>query len=80
MEQLRLTATVNGELRQDANTADMVVDIAHALAYLSRHLTLHPGDLVLMGTPEGVGPLQGGDEVVCAVEGIGSLSTWIARP
>lgn len=70
---------MNGALRQDATTADWVVDIPHALAYLSRHLTLRPGDLVLMGTPEGVGPLQDGDEVVCEVEGIGALRTRIVR-
>ncbi len=80
IENLRLCAHVNGELRQDANTRDWVVDIPHALAYLSRHLTLHPGDLVLMGTPEGVSPLNDGDEVVCSVEGIGELRTTIRRP
>jgi len=80
VDRLRVSASVNGELRQDANTADMVVDIPNALAYLSRHLTLHPGDLVLMGTPEGVGPLHDGDEVICSVEGIGALRTRIARP
>jgi 5-oxopent-3-ene-1,2,5-tricarboxylate decarboxylase/2-hydroxyhepta-2,4-diene-1,7-dioate isomerase len=77
---LRVRARVNGELRQDATTADWVVDVPHALAYLSRHLTLHAGDLVLMGTPEGVGPLEDGDEVVCSVEGIGELHSRIVRP
>ena len=77
---MRLRAHVNGELRQDANTSDWVVDIPHALRYLSRHLTLRPGDLVLMGTPEGVSPLNDGDEVVCSVEGIGELRTTIRRP
>lgn len=76
---LRVQARVNGELRQDASTRDWVVDIPHALAYLSRHLTLYPGDLVLMGTPEGVSPLQHGDEVVCSVEGIGALRTILER-
>ena len=77
---LRLRAHVNGELRQDANTRDWVVDIPHALHYLSRHLTMRPGDLVLMGTPEGVSPLGDGDEVMCSVEGIGELRTTIRRP
>lgn len=76
---LRVRALVNGEVRQDATTADWVVDVPHALSYLSKHLTLHPGDLVLMGTPEGVSPLYDGDEVVCEVEGIGALPTRIAR-
>ncbi|HKI83815.1 MAG TPA: fumarylacetoacetate hydrolase family protein [Candidatus Krumholzibacteria bacterium] len=76
---LHVQARVNGELRQDASTRDWVVDIPHALVYLSRHLTLYPGDLVLMGTPEGVSPLHDGDEVVCSVEGIGELRTTIVR-
>lgn len=77
---LRVTAHVNGELRQDASTRDFVIDVPHALAELSRHLTLRPGDVVLMGTPAGVGPMEDGDEVVCAVSGIGELQTRIARP
>ncbi len=77
---LRVTARVEGELRQDASTRDLVVDVPHALAWLSRHLTLRPGDLVLMGTPAGVGPLSDGQRVVCAVEGIGELETVVRRP
>jgi 2-keto-4-pentenoate hydratase/2-oxohepta-3-ene-1,7-dioic acid hydratase in catechol pathway len=76
----RVTAHVNGELRQDASTRDLVIDVPHALAELSRHITLRPGDIVLMGTPAGVGPLQHGDVVVCAVSGIGELMTRIERP
>lgn len=76
---LRITCHVNGELRQDASTADLVVDVPHAIAHLSRHLTLNPGDLILMGTPAGVGPLADGDQVVCAIEGIGELTTRIRR-
>ena len=82
---LRVTARVRvrgageWETRQDASTRDWIVDVPRALAWLSRHLTLHTGDVVLMGTPAGVGPLGDGDEVVCAVEGIGELATRIAR-
>ena len=76
----RVTATVNGEPRQSATTAQLVVKIPEALAWLSRHLPLQTGDVVLMGTPAGVGPLADGDEVVCAIEGIGALTTHIARP
>ncbi|MFO1009319.1 MAG: fumarylacetoacetate hydrolase family protein [Planctomycetota bacterium] len=77
---LRVTCRVNGELRQDATTKDFVVDVPHALEYLSRHLTLRPGDVILTGTPAGVGPLKDGDVVECAVEGIGALVTHLARP
>ena len=77
---LRVTAHVNGELRQDASTKDMVISVPRAIAYLSTQLTLHSGDLILMGTPAGVGPLEDGDLVTCAVESIGELETRIARP
>lgn len=76
---VRVTCHVNGELRQDATTADWVVDLPHAIAHLSRFLTLRPGDVILMGTPEGVGPLNDGDHVTCAAAGIGSLETKIER-
>lgn len=75
-----VTATVNGEVRQRASTRDLVVDVPNAIAWLSRHLTLHPGDLILMGTPAGVGPLVDGDRVVCSVGGIGALETTLRRP
>jgi len=83
---LRLTCRVQRagtdawETRQDASTRDWIADIPAALAFLSRHLPLNPGDIVLMGTPEGVGALEHGDLVVCAAEGIGELATRIERP
>ena len=83
---LRVTARVihpgspEPEPRQDASTRDWIVDVPTAIAWVSRHLTLHPGDLLLTGTPAGVGPLADGDRVVCAVEGIGELETTLARP
>lgn len=75
-----LTGTVNGEVRQSASLDDLVVGIDRALAYLSTQMTLRAGDLVLMGTPAGVGPLVDGDVVVAAIEGIGELETRISRP
>ncbi len=77
---LTVEAEVNGELRQRASTSAWIVDVPTALAYLSRHLTLHAGDVILMGTPAGVGPLQDGDVVTCRVGGIGALTTRIERP
>ena len=77
---LRVTCEVNGELRQDASTRDWIVDLPRAVAWLSKHLTLRPGDLILTGTPAGVGPLTDGDVVVCAVAGIGELETTLRRP
>lgn len=58
---VRLTLTVNGETRQDGNTADMLTPVLPLLCYMSRFFTLEPGDVVMTGTPKGVGPLRAGD-------------------
>jgi len=65
---------VNGELRQRSNTSEMIWRVPEIIAELSRLFELKAGDLVFTGTPEGVGPLQRGDRVECAVEGVGELS------
>jgi len=76
---LQLRTRVNGELRQDGNTANMIFPVAEVLAYVSAFMTLVPGDVVLTGTPEGVGELHPGDEVEVAVDGIGSLQARIVE-
>jgi 2-keto-4-pentenoate hydratase/2-oxohepta-3-ene-1,7-dioic acid hydratase in catechol pathway len=65
---------VNGELRQSANTAEMIVGIAELLELVSSVLTLQPGDVVASGTPEGVGPFEPGDEVRIAIENVGEMT------
>lgn len=77
---LRVITRVNGQTRQDASTASMVYPVAQVLSYVSQYLTLEPGDLVLTGTPEGVGPLQPGDQVQVEVAGAGLLETRIGDP
>ncbi|MFY8086412.1 MAG: fumarylacetoacetate hydrolase family protein, partial [Rubrivivax sp.] len=74
---LRLSTTVNGELRQRGHTGDMVYRIDELIEYLSAFMTLHSGDVILTGTPEGVTPVNDGDEVVCEIEGIGRLHNTI---
>ncbi len=74
---LRVRCTVNGEVRQDGTTADMVFDIATLIAYVSSVMTLEPGDLLTTGTPAGVGPLVAGDQVVVDIEGIGPLANSV---
>ena len=71
---LRVTTTVGDELRQDGRTSDMVFSGADVVAYVSSFMTLLPGDVLLTGTPEGVGPLEVGDSVSVTVEGIGTLT------
>jgi 2-keto-4-pentenoate hydratase/2-oxohepta-3-ene-1,7-dioic acid hydratase in catechol pathway len=74
---LSLRTTVNGQVKQDGTTAEMLLDVAQCVAWVSQAMTLLPGDVVLTGTPAGVGPLQPGDEVAVTIEGIGTLSTRI---
>ncbi|MDR1295065.1 MAG: fumarylacetoacetate hydrolase family protein, partial [Bifidobacteriaceae bacterium] len=72
-------AWVDGELRQDGNTADMAVGVAGLIEYISSVFTLLPGDVILTGTPAGVGPLEPGNRVTCEVGGIGTLSNPVVR-
>lgn len=74
---VRVVTRVNGETRQDGRTSHMIFDVPTILTYLTRYVTLEPGDVVLTGTPEGVGPLSRGDTVEVEVEGIGVLTTQI---
>jgi 2-keto-4-pentenoate hydratase/2-oxohepta-3-ene-1,7-dioic acid hydratase in catechol pathway len=71
---LRVRTLVNGEVRQDGTAADMVFDIPALVAYISAVMTLEPGDLVLTGTPEGVGTLSAGDVVEVEVVGVSRVS------
>lgn len=74
---VEVTATVNGELRQKGRTSDMTFSPGELISYISRTITLLPGDVVLTGTPSGVGPIVPGDEVDIAVEGIGVLRNQV---
>jgi 2-keto-4-pentenoate hydratase/2-oxohepta-3-ene-1,7-dioic acid hydratase in catechol pathway len=70
---LAIRCRVNGALRQDGRTRDLVFGVAELLATVSAVMTLEPGDLLLTGTPEGIGPIYPGDRVAVEVEGIGTL-------
>jgi 2-keto-4-pentenoate hydratase/2-oxohepta-3-ene-1,7-dioic acid hydratase in catechol pathway len=70
---LTLTTRVNGAVVQCAGTADLLLPVPELVSYLSRHLTLLPGDVIMTGTPSGVGPIRPGDEVEVEIEGIGVL-------
>ena len=71
---LTVVTRVNGEERQRGSSADMVFPIPMLLAYISRIMTLEPGDIVATGTPAGVGPLKDGDRVEIEVEGLSRVS------
>jgi len=81
---ISLKSYVNGELRQDGNTADMVFEVYELISYISQSITLYPGDLISTGTPSGVGVfmrekklLSPGDEVICEVEKIGRITNKV---
>ena len=64
---------VNGAVTQDGNTRDMIFDIATIVSFMSHVMTLVPGDVILTGTPDGVGPIVDQDTVTVAIDGIGEL-------
>jgi 2-keto-4-pentenoate hydratase/2-oxohepta-3-ene-1,7-dioic acid hydratase in catechol pathway len=71
---LDIELTVNGEPRQKANTRDLIYDVPRLIELYSEAMTLEPGDVIATGTPEGVGPLEPGDEVVLTIESVGRLT------
>lgn len=71
--------TVDGTLRQRSSLGKMVVDVARGIAWLSRHTTMRPGDLIAMGTPEGVGPIDHGQTMRGWIDGIGALTNPVVR-
>lgn len=79
-DNLHIRSWVDGELRQDGNTQDMIFDVATLVSYISEAFTLLPGDVILTGTPAGVGRIDDGQTVDCEIEGIGTLSTTVRRP
>ena len=78
---LRITTRVNGQVRQDSSTSDLIFDVPTLIAFCSAHMTLEPGDVIATGTPSGVGNLEPGDTVAIEIEGIGTLTNRvIAQP
>ena len=71
---VQLTLSVNGEVRQQANTSEMLFSIPFLISYLSHRFALHPGDVIATGTPPGVGPLNAGDMVEVRIAEIGTLT------
>ena len=71
---LEVICRVNGEVRQQGNTADMAFGVPALIEYISNVMTLEPGDVIATGTPAGVGPLTNGDVVEVEIPGVGSIS------
>ena len=78
---LAIRTRINGVVKQDSTTADLIFDVPALIAFVSAHMTLEVGDVISTGTPSGVGNLSVGDEVEVEIEGIGTLhNTVIAAP
>lgn len=74
---LTLRTWINGELKQEGTTADMIFNVPYLIEYLSSFMTLQPGDMIATGTPKGLADVKPGDKVVVEMEGIGSLTNFI---
>ncbi len=77
-QDVRIQTRLNGELRQDTSTADMVFNVFQLVSFVSRVMTLLPGDCIATGTPSGVGKMKPGDEVEVSIAGIGTLVNCVA--
>ena len=75
--QLSLKLSVNGQARQNANTRDLIIDVPGLIAFATRFYTLMPGDVLLTGTPEGVGPLKPGDVIQSEISRIGAMTSTV---
>ena len=74
---VQLTTTVNGEVKQSSRTSLLIHDIPTLVSYVTAVMTMLPGDVLLTGTPEGIGPIVAGDDVTVSVEGLGVLANRV---
>lgn len=77
---LAIKLSVNGETRQDSRTSQMIFGVPHLVSFISGVMTLYPGDVIMTGTPPGVGPVEVGDRIEMSIEGVGTLACTIAAP
>lgn len=77
MDQGRIALTVNGQLRQEGDLNQMIWKVPEMISYLSQYFTLAPGDVILSGTPAGVGPVAKGDKMELSIEGLGHMTVTV---
>ena len=75
---LDLSISVNGQQRQAANTRDLILPVPKLIEWASSFYTLHPGDVLLTGTPQGVGPVQPGDVMLASLERVGEMRVEVS--
>jgi 2-keto-4-pentenoate hydratase/2-oxohepta-3-ene-1,7-dioic acid hydratase in catechol pathway len=78
-EDVAIRSRVNGETKQDGRTADLIFDVDYLISFISQAMTLLPGDVILTGTPAGVGRIDDGDVIECEIEGVGVLRNPVLR-
>ena len=76
---VRVQTYLNGDVKQDGRTSDLIFDVPTLIAFVTSVMTLLPGDVILTGTPEGVGPMNVGDEVEVSIQGIGNLTNRVVK-
>jgi 2-keto-4-pentenoate hydratase/2-oxohepta-3-ene-1,7-dioic acid hydratase in catechol pathway len=76
-DDLLIESFLNGERRQSSRTSQFIFKVNHLISFISRIMTLYPGDLIITGTPPGIGPMKPGDEIEVKIEGIGSLKNRV---
>jgi len=74
---LKIETRLNGEVRQSSSTSYLLFKVEELVSYISKHMTLLPGDIIATGTPEGVGPMVAGDRVEVEIENIGVLRNYV---
>ena len=76
---LRISGKLNGEVKQDSRTSDLVFNLDFLVSHLTKYFTMLPGDVLITGTPAGIGPMNPGDEYEVTIEGIGSLKNRMTK-
>ncbi len=74
---LKIQSFLNGELKQDSSTSNFIFKVEELVSFISRVMTLLPGDIISTGTPAGIGPMQKGDTIEIKIEGIGTLKNYV---
>ncbi len=76
-ENLIIKTTLNGEIKQNSNTSNLIFKVPKLVSFISKVMTLHPGDIIATGTPSGISPMKKGDRVDVEIEGIGKLTNFV---
>jgi 2-keto-4-pentenoate hydratase/2-oxohepta-3-ene-1,7-dioic acid hydratase in catechol pathway len=78
-DDLLIESYLNGERRQSSRTSQFIFTVNHLISFISRIMTLYPGDIIITGTPPGIGPMKPGDEIEVRIEGVGSLKNRVGK-